>query len=671
MKISLEWLRDYVDFDLNPQQVGQMLSDLGFPIESTESVGNDWVLDVEITSNRGDCLSHIGIARELAAALGTGLKIPEVSIPESDMPADQFIKVQIDDPDLCSRYTARVITGVKIGPSPDWMVRRLEAIGLRSVNNVVDATNYAMMEHGQPPHAFDYEKIGGQHIIIRRARAGESIVSIDGSRCKLTDSMLIIADEHKPTAVAGVMGGLDSEVTDSTKTILLEEASFNPLATRMTARTLNLNSEASFRFERYVDTENIEWASLRCAQLITEVAGGTVARGIVDIYPGREETKPVTMRPGRLRHLLGIEIPQQVIVRTFNRLGFKPEIQGDMVVCQVPSWRHDIYREADLIEEAGRCYGYDKIPVEQKIHIEVAPVDHREKVSSEIRTYLNGCGFYETVNVTFTDKRTAGWFDRAKDEDYLAVGDVSRKSANLLRRRLMGSLLQVMQSNYNVGNTMCRIYELADTFIPSTEASSLPVERRKLALMIDDDFQVLRGVVEGLAGTLIKEKPIVFKPADLNWARAGASIWIDDLQIGIAGLLAKEIAAQADLEKQTISAAELDFQMIADLSGKVAFFKPLPRFPAVTRDLSLVLDESVTWAQIEALVQAKAPRELEQIDFTALYRGKQIPTGKKSLTVSLRFRDEEGTLRHEQVDEYESAILGDLKEKLNAELRVV
>lgn len=670
MKISLEWLRDYIDLELDPQQIAQKLSDLGFPIESTEYVGEDVVLDVEVTSNRGDCLSHIGVARELAAALGVPLKLPNVTVKEGDKAVEEYVRVRIDDPDLCGRYTARVITGVKVGPSPEWMKRRLEAVGLRSVNNVVDATNYAMMEHGQPPHAFDYNKIGWGQIVVRRGRGSESIISIDGSQCKLNDSMLVIADADIPVAVAGVMGGLDSEVTDATTTILLEEASFDPLRTRSTARGLNLNSEASYRFERQVDVDNIEWASLRCAELIIQAAGGTLAKGIVDVYPGRQEPAVVRMRLARVRTMLGIEIPTEQMLSAFEGLGFAPELQGDAIVCRIPSWRHDITREADLIEEAGRMYGYDKVPVEPKIHIEVARVDKRQQVAERIRTVLNGCGFYEAINVTFTDEKTAGWFDTMAKEDHLAVGDVSRKSANLLRQQLFGSLLGVMQSNANAGNTPCRLYEMADTFLPPTQEGGLPNERRKLGLLIDDDFQALRGVIEAVTGTLVKESSVVFTPASFKWAQAGASIRIGDCEVGIAGILKPEIAMHVDLEKQTITAAELDFQTLVDLSGKTPTFTPLPKFPAITRDLSLILDEPVAWAQVEAAILSKAPRELERVGFTAIYRGKPIPAGKKSLTVSLRFRDEEGTLRHEQVDQYESGILEVLKEKLGAELRV-
>jgi phenylalanyl-tRNA synthetase beta chain len=668
MKISLEWLQEYVDFEpLTPEEIAQRLSDLGFPTESIERFEQDTVLDIEITSNRGDCLSHIGIARELAAALGRPLKLPTVTLPESEHCAEDWISVQIDEPQLCPRYTARIITGVQVGPSPEWMVRRLQAAGMRSVNNVVDATNYAMLEHGQPPHAFDYHKISGKKIIVRRARPGERLVSIDGTDCRLEEWMLVIADAQRPVAVGGVMGGLETEVTEQTTTILLEEASFAPVSIRRTSRRLGLPSEASFRFERHVDTDNIDWASRRCAQLIVQVAGGQIARGVIDLYPGKTPVQPVRMRFSRLRHLLGIEIPSEKILQIFSGLGLNPRREGEAIVCTPPSWRHDLTREADLIEEAARCFGYDKVPVENKIRITAVPVDPREKVCQTLRTYLNGCGFFETINITFIDKQTADWFSPSCAAEHLAVRDVTRKNTNLLRQTLIGSLLNTMRTNYHAGNIPCRVYELADTFVPSD--GDLPLERPKLTLAADMEFQELRGVLEGLVQRLTY-KPSRFEPAGRKWAQTGTELFLGDTSIGFAGVVLESIARQLDLDKGMVCAAELDIETLIELAAEAKpAAKPLPRFPAIKRDLSLILDEPIRWADIEQAIRSAAPEELEEIGFGGLYRGKPIPPGKKSLTVSLRFRDDDGTLRHEQVDQFEGAILAVLQKRFGAELR--
>ncbi|MEJ5258992.1 MAG: phenylalanine--tRNA ligase subunit beta [Anaerohalosphaeraceae bacterium] len=673
MKISLEWLQEYVDLKgIRPEEIAKRLSDLGFPTESIEKIDGDTVIDIEITSNRGDCLSHIGIARELAAAYGKPLRLPDASIQESDSPVQNWVSVQIEESQLCSRYTARIITGVKVGPSPDWMVRRLQAAGMRSVNNVVDATNYAMLEHGQPPHAFDYDKIRGKKIIVRKARPGERLISIDGTDCQLQDWMLVIADAERPVAVGGVMGGLETEVTEQTATILLEEASFAPVSIRRTSRRLGLPSEASFRFERQVDTDNIDWASRRCAQLIVQVAGGQIARGVVDCYPGKTAASPVRMRLSRLKHLLGIEIPLENVLAIFSGLGLNPQRENsDVIVCTPPSWRHDLSREADLIEEAARCWGYEKVPVENKIRITAVPMDAREKVCQKIRTYLNGCGFFETINITFIDKQTAECFSPAPASEHLAVSDVSRKNTNLLRQNLIGSLLNTMQTNYHAGNIPCRLYEIADTFLPSREKQVLPLEKPKVALAADMEFQEMRGVLEGLLERLTYREAR-FQPAGAKWAQGGTEIFVGDRPVGFVGAVEDTIARRLDLDKGMVCAAELDLETLIELAADAKpSARPLPRFPAIRRDLSLILDEPVRWAEIEQAVRSAAPEELEEIRFGGLYRGKPIPAGKKSLTVSLRFRDDDGTLRHEQVDQFEAGILNVLKEKFRAELRTV
>jgi phenylalanyl-tRNA synthetase beta chain len=672
MKISLNWLKEYVQIDCPVEELAEMLSNLGFPNDGIEYIDDDAVIDVEITSNRGDCLSHIGIGREAAAYLGRELRLPDVTFKESDKQAPDMVKVEIANSELCHRYTARVITGVKVGPSPEWIVRRLEAVGLRSINNVVDATNYAMMEGGQPPHAFDFDKLSGGRIVVRNAAAGEKLVSIDGTKCDLTSDMLVIADGKGPVAIAGVMGGLETEVSESTTTILLEDAQFDPVSIRTTGRKLGISSEASFRFARKVDTEMIDWASKRCAQLIAELAGGTVCRGVVDAYPVKEHREKVAMRMGRLKKLLGIDIDKDKVLGIFSGLGFEPVVGGDdAIICTSPTWRHDIGREVDLIEEAARSHGYDKIPVEKKLNIEVAPPDERERLSCRLRGYLGGCGYYETINVTFVDENTAGCFGSGIGE-HLSVGDVSRKTANLLRGNLMGSLLEVLRSNHRAGNAVCWIYELADTFIPNAGSpNGLPTERTKLAFACDSEFRDLRGVIEGLVDAVRKDAKTEFRPARRQWAAAAAEVWVDGRQAGEAGVVSKDLASRFDLSEGTVCVAEMDFGMLLEMAGGVSALKPIPRFPAIRRDLSLVVDEKVSWADISASVNTKAPAELEELEFVGIYRGKPIPSGKKSVTASLRFRDEDGTLRHEVVDGFEKAIVDRLTTGLGAELRTV
>jgi len=672
MKILLSWLSDYVETSgLSAEQIAEILSDVGLPCEGIEYLGDDAVVDIEVTSNRGDCLSIIGIARELAAATGKELKMPEVRLDESDKDVTEFAGVEILEPDLCGRYTACVIEQVKVGPSPDWLKNRLEAVGLRSVNNVVDATNYAMLETGQPPHAFDYEKIAQGKIIVRKAVAGERIISIDGTKCDLDTDMLIIADPRGPVAIAGVMGGLDTEVSDATATILLEDAYFNPVSIRKTSRRLGLASEAAFRFERTVDIEMIDWASKRTTQLITEVAGGKVARGVIDIYPKKNAQNQVTLRLSRLNKLLGIEVPPDQAARILDALGFQPAQRGDLIACSVPSWRSDIYREVDLIEEVARHYGYNKIPTERKIEIEAVPVDPYQKLAQSLRTYLNGCGFYETINVGFVDSSVAELFTPGGARNYMSVRDESRKSMNLLRQTLLGSLLDVLKTNVNAGTLPCKIYEIADTFVPTGKKSSLPIEEAKLAIVCDSDFRELRGAIEGLVKSLDRDAQIEFRPVGLVWAEAGAEIAVNGTTIGTAGIFSQAVNQKFDLTDLAPVGAELDFVQLAVLKSGPIKVRPIPRFPAIQRDLSIIVNEQVRWADIVEAVKHKAPAELEGIRFVDIYRGKGIPSGQKSVTLSVCFRDEQGTLTHQTVDRFQEDIVQHLADSVGAKLRTV
>jgi len=672
MKISLNWLNDYIRTGLTGEEIAAVLSDAGLPCEGMEHTGTDVIIDVEVTSNRGDCLGYIGIARELSAATGKELKLPAVELDECRKRADEFADVEIVAPGLCGRYTARIIDGVKVGPSPDWAKNRLEAIGMRSVNNVVDATNYAMLETGQPPHAFDYAKLSDGKIIVRQALAGERIVSIDGSTCDLDDSMLIIADAHKPVAIAGVMGGLETEVSDKTTTILLEDAYFDPVSIRRTARKLALFSEASYRFERTVDIEAIDWASKRTAQLITLSAGGKVAAGVVDIYPGKRTPVQVTLRLSRFKKLIGIEVAPEKVLEILSGLGLQPVRTDDAVACSVPSWRSDIYREADLIEEVARIWGYGNVPTERRIEIETVAVDNRQKLTQSIVRYLNSCGFYETVNVTFVDAQAGELFTGRDSSRHLAVKDVSGKSTNLLRQTLVGSLMGVLKTNLAAGNRACKLFETATTFLPEAGAQQLPTEKTTLALACAGQFRYLRGVVEGLLHSVIdKDITAVFNPTELPWSKVAAEIVIDGKLAGVAGIVYEAVQRHFGLEDVTVCAAEMDFGLLSALQVQPVKIRPIPKFPAIERDLSVIVAETVSWNKIVQAVGQKAPQELEDIKFVDLYRNSAFGADNKSITLSLTFRDQRGTLTHEMVDAFETEIVKSLTRRTGAKLRTI
>jgi phenylalanyl-tRNA synthetase beta chain len=464
------------------------------------------------------------------------------------------------------------------------------------------------------------------------------------------------------------MGGLDTEVSDATTTVLLEDAFFSPLSVRTTSRNLSLPSEAAFRFCRIVDIENIDWASKRTAQLMIQVSGGKAAKGVIDAYPGKPKPKQATLRLARLKKLLGIEVPNNTVIQILTRLGFEPKQNGEQIICSVPTWRSDVYREADLIEEVARVYGYDRIPTENAITIEVSPTDTRKKTIDAIGTYLTGCGFYETVTISFIDGRDAELFAQNEDKRHLSVKDVTRTGTNLLRQSVLPSLFGVIKTNHNVGNTPCRLFEIADTYIPA-QAGKLPAEKTRLTITCDSDFRDIKGVVDGLLKTIASDAVVKFEPCEINWAQAGVKVIANNKLGGLIGMASQQVLDRFDFKNITICGAELDLEQLLALHAGSIKVKQLPKFPAIKRDLSLLVNEDVVWADIEAGVNKKAPAELEELQFMDIFRGKNIPQGKKSVTLSLWFRDADGTLTHETVDGFQTEILKSLTESIDAELR--
>lgn len=550
------------------------------------------------------------------------------------------------------------------------MKKRLEAVGVRSVNNIVDATNYAMLENGQPTHAFDNDKLSGGKIIVRNAKKGEQLVSIDETKCELKEDMLMITDASGPVAIAGVMGGLDSEINDNTTTVLLEAAHFAQLAVRTSARGLNIASEASFRFERNVNLDQVDYASLRTMQLIQMTAGGKVCKDIVDAYPAKYEQVKVSMRLDRMNKLLGIEVDIDEVENILTRLGFEPEINDGIVDCTAPTWRNDISREVDIIEEVIRCHGYNQIPTEKKINIEIANINHEQKFKCDLRNYLSGCGFYETINVTFTDKETAQLFKVHKSSNYLGVKDVTRKNANLLRDSLIGSLMGVYKVNHNAGNTDCSIYEIAHTFAVD-EKTGKADEKKKLAMLCDSDFRKLKGVIEGLVEFLNKDAVCEFTADQVNWATAFARIKVNSNEIGHIGMVSKDTCGKMDMKNIEPVVSELDFAGLMELQAGPVEVEDISRYPAIVRDLSIIVDEDKLWEDIIGCVEKPKCEILQDVSFVDIYRGKPVEKGKKSVTLSLCFRDDDGTLTHEQVDGYEKAIVDSLDGGVGAKLRTV
>ncbi|MFA5863958.1 MAG: phenylalanine--tRNA ligase subunit beta [Phycisphaerae bacterium] len=673
MKVSFNWLKDYVEIDLPAMELAEKLIHTGFNIESIKDLPADILLDLEVTSNRPDCLGHIGIARETAAILGKELKLPSVEYAAAGRPVTAQTVVEVVAPKLCPRYVARVINNVKIGPSPKWIVDRLEAIGIRSINNVVDITNYVLMETGQPLHAFDLDKLSGRKIIVRPAKPGERFVAIDHSAHELDSETLVIADAERAVALAGIMGGINSEVSESTKDILLESAEFDPVCIRRTARKFNLHSDSSYRFERRIDPVNVDWASRRAVDLIVRLCGGEAAQGEIDVW-----TKPVTptkieLKFKKIKDVLGIEVEIPVVLRILKSLGFAIEGHDSekMTVLSLP-FRAEVSRPIDLVEEIGRIVGLNKIPTVDSISITAVSSSRMEKMTRLVHQALNQCGFSEAVTVTLVEPKFAALFTDVPSDNVLRVASTRRQVNDALRCSLIPSLLSVRVLNQDAGNAVSDVYEIARTYRPNP-AGKLPLEEKHLAILSSlADVRSVRGTLELMFRLINSPEKIrlVSKPMPWFLPDQSAQVFLGSRPIGIIGTINPETQKIFDLKKPS-AVAEINFDVMTDLPFEPAVFSPLPKFPAIERDLSIIVDEQVSWETIERVILGLRISDLESIDFGELFRGKQIPKGQKSLFFTLRYRNLDRSLTHEEVDADQQRVIQALAESCKAQLRTI
>ncbi|MGC9259228.1 MAG: phenylalanine--tRNA ligase subunit beta [Phycisphaerae bacterium] len=672
MKIALNWIARYLDSVPPAAAVQEALINAGLVVENVQQSHGTQVLDVEVTSNRTDCFSHIGLARELAALFKLKFTIPEVKLVESGEPAAQHLAVEILTPELCSYYSARIIHNVQVGPSPQWLRAALESVGMRSVNNVVDVTNFVLMETGQPLHAFDAAKIHEQRIIVDTAADGQTLTALDGRSYTLNASMMVIGDVIGPLAIAGVMGGQASSVTDSTQTVVLESARFNPLSIRATARALTLFSDSSFRFERGIDPAMAEYASRRAAALIVEVAGGTLAPGCAGA--GSVHTNPVTvtLRPQRSVEILGVRIPLEEALDILRRLELAAELKADRIVCSVPSFRSDITREIDLIEELVRLWGYGQVPVHSVVTHQVPPADDRAQALRTICHTLSACGFCEAITHSFVEQAEARQFLPAGAAP-LQVSELVRKAENTLRPSIWAGLLRARALNQNNGGAEVRLFEYCSVFWQELSAGDRPMEQRHIALIADAIDHVLAAVQE-LLKRLNPAARLIVQPQDGPGlarnvgGRCLISLNQTQFDIGAVGLISPEVLKFYDLRRPA-AVAELELEKLINVFNPVRLAQPLPRFPAVQRDVSIVVTNAVRWADISTSIHAGNLQFLESVEFVGTFRNAQIGAGKKSLTFTLVFRDPRSTLRSEQVDQQVNSALAILAARFNATLR--
>lgn len=703
MNIAANWLNSYLEpGNLTPAEIEAALIDAGFEIESQEKLPDgDTRFDVAITSNRGDALCLVGLAREAAAKTGRNLKSPGTGGKEKPEPApasedvSSAIKLENRVPQACPMFTVRVIKGVKVGPSPAWLVRALESVGQRSINNVVDVTNFINFELGNPCHVFDLKKLAGSELVIREATEGEKLLTLDGKQRMLKAGEIVVADAQRAQGLAGIMGGGESEVSNSTTNIALEMATWDPVRVRAAARRLQIRTDASHRYERFVDARTLEAASRRAASLIVEVAGGQLLKGVLNAGAPAASPTVVSLRPERCAKILGITVPQDRIVSILKSIEIAVQPQGNALQCTIPPFRPDLTREIDLIEEIARQHGLDQIPLAPRLAVSVKRPQDRVRARRELSAVLGGLGFFETVTFSFTRPERAAAFV-STGLSTIGVDDDRRGEEPTLRPSLLTGLLACRKANLdgqvtNPGGV--RLYETASVF--ASGEGNAAVEHRSLGLLMDVPFsgktatlaekqegiRSLRGAIEAvvtsLGGTTVAskldirpEKPLSagFEPG------AFATVRIGETRIGHFGLLAAPSVKAFGLD-QPVVGAELRVDDLLALYPPRGSITPLPEFPSVERDLSPVVAESTTWADVSRLVQGVGStnegKRIESFRFIGTYRGKQLGEGKKSVTLRVVFRDPTRTLRHEEVDPEVGVLMDRMKTELHAEFRGV
>jgi phenylalanyl-tRNA synthetase beta chain len=678
MKISVNWLKEFVDVTRDPRQLKSDLTMIGLNTESCVPVGDDWVLDVEVTTNRPDCLSHYGVARELATLYRQPLKRLEVFLKESGGPTSAAATIEIADPDLCARYCGRIVQKVQVGPSPDWLVKRLEAIGQRPINNVADATNYVLMELGHPLHAFDLPRLRQQKIIVRRAKPGEPLRTLDGADRTLTSDNLVIADGERPVALAGVMGGEESEISSRTRSVLLESAWFEPVSIRRTAKSQGMHTEASHRFERGADIEMAPLALDRVADLIQKLAGGEILRGMIDVYPRPESRKDLLLRQSEIARILGAEVAWEEVERILRGLGFQTERRGaEGWRVSPPSFRLDVSREIDLIEEVARHVGYDHLPARVR---PAPPRVERDITRDKIMTVsslLVGLGYHEIIAPAMVDPAENERFANCAP---VMLANPLSQDASAMRSSAVPSMLRAIRWNLDRDLGDVKFFEIGKTYSLSTEGA--PEERRVLTLgatghrrpasVYDSErlleFFDLKGDLETIFRAFDLAK-LDFEPSSCSYYEEGSSgrLTSHGVALAVFGQLRQDLAREYKL-RQAAWVADIDLEHLLDFSLRSRQFRPFSKFPAVERDFSLVVPDGVPYARLAAAVTGLELEEVRGYRPVDHFRGGAIPAQHHSLLLRVTFQSQTHTLTSEEVGGLSQRLLAVL-EPLGVRLR--
>lgn len=689
MLISYKWLQDYVGIKMPAERLAELLTMSGLSVASVKSLGGDHIFEIEVTSNRPDWLSVVGVAREVAAITGRKLKVPSSVVrrplsakKQSPNPQPQTpVSIKVEDKKLCPAYTARVIRNVKVGESPEWLKAKIEAMGLRPVNNIVDITNFCLFETGEPMHAFDLDTLSGREIIVRKAKKGEKIVTIDGTERPLDGSCLVIADHDNPAAIAGVMGSLQTEVTHKTRNILLEAASFDPISVRRTARKLGVSTESSYRFERRVDPANILYSSDRASLLIKEIAGGEISElfKVGNLIPKK---RSVGLRYSKLNDILGVDIPEAKVKKILNSLGINTKATGKLSIkAEIPAFRNDIENEIDLIEEAARVYGYDKVPrsvprlVEQLIRLPFEVI-----VERRIREALVRMGLDEIITYSLLAKKNIPAEDTTGKNTVEIINPLSSEQ-EIMRTSLIPGLLNTIARNINRKTKDLKLFELGNVYL-GTEKEDNFSEKRTLSIGITGhefrgwaaetrafDFFSLKGIVESLFGALgIDSYSIKYGKDGRLSPQASAVIELDNQPIGYLGEVSGDLLDEFEI-KDKVYASEISIEPIFRKVILARRFRELAKYPSVFRDISIVVDSDIANAEILESIRSNGKPLLKNAGLIDRYTGKPVQEGKISLTYRLEYQDLARTLEEKDVSPVHSTILTALESKFGAKLR--
>ncbi|MCT4598537.1 MAG: phenylalanine--tRNA ligase subunit beta [Vallitalea sp.] len=637
---------------------------------------DDTVVEYEITSNRPDCFSIVGIAREAAATFNTEFNYPEIKVEEIGEDANNYASVEIKEETLCPRYAARIVKNVKVEPSPKWMREKLLSCGIRPINNIVDITNFVMLELGQPMHAFDLDKLEDNKVIVRLAKDNEKIMTLDGEERNLDSSMLVIADSNKAVAIAGVMGGEETKVSENTKTLLFEAANFEGTNIRFTSKKLGLRSDSSAKFEKYLDPNNIEEAINRACQLINMLGAGEVVSNMIDVYPNKREEKVIEYSADSINKLLGTDLSNEEMIRIFEKVEIKVDKENGKVT--VPTFRPDVEREVDLAEEVARFYGYDNIPVTLATGTPtVGKKSYKQKIEDITRIVMENCGISEAMTYSFESPKV---FDKIKlDENdklrkAVTISNPLGEDFSIMRTTTINGMLTALSTNYNRRNEKASLYELSYIYLPKDmEYKELPDERMQLTIGMygDIDFYHVKGVVETLLERLGIYEGYEYDPNScINYLHPGrqAKITINTKELGIIGEVHPDVADNYSIDTRAYVAV-IDMPTLVKKANLERSYEPLAKYPAVNRDLALLAKNDILVGQIEAIIKQRGGKILEGIKLFDVYTGSQIEEGYKSIAFNLTFRAADRTLKEKEISKTMKKILNGLETMLDVKLR--